>query len=114
MCEILSQTPPRLNPGRGHTYLFGSCLYLPLFCLLLSFVYLSLSIDSKFLSNVAIPLTACFDCCATLKNRNYEPQEAVIARIEIISCIVKSVNFALKMIRLLIIRAPCLVVDTLD
>lgn len=68
----------------------------------------------KFLCNVAILLTACFDYCVTLQNTNCELQEAIIARIEIISCIPKSANFALKMIRRLIIRASCLDVDTLD
>lgn len=49
------------------------------------------------------------------KNRHCEPQEAIIARIEMISCITKSANFALKMIMLLIIRASYSVVDnTLD
>lgn len=55
-----------------------------------------------------------FDCCATLKNINYEPQYALVAGIEMISRIPKSANFALKMIRLLIIRASCSVVDTFD
>lgn len=55
-----------------------------------------------------------FDRCATLRNINHETQQAAIAGIEMISCILKSANFALKMIRLLIIRASYLVVDTLD
>lgn len=113
MSKILSQTLFRLNPGRGHTYLVASRLCLSLFGLLLSFVYLFYHNLLKFLwMLLTIPLTAWPKCCANLRNQNCEPQEALIARIEIISC--KSANFALKMIRQLIIRLSCLVVHALD
>lgn len=68
----------------------------------------------KFLVMLLFSSQLVFDCCATLKNINCEPQYALIAGIEMISCIPKSANFALKMIRLLIIRASCSVVDTFD
>lgn len=103
MSKILSQILFRLNPGRGHAYLFASRLCLSLFSLLLSLVYLFFHNVLKFLwMLLTIPLTAWLECCANLRNQNCEPQEALIARIEIISC--KSANFALKMIRRLIIR----------
>lgn len=51
---------------------------------------------------------------AQLSKTETERQEAVIGRIEIISRVTKSAKFALEMIRLLIIRASYLVVDTLD
>lgn len=56
------------------------------------------------------------DCGDTFRNINSVPpqQHAAKAGIEFISPIPKSANFAVKMIRLLIIRASCLVVDTFD
>lgn len=112
MSKVLSQTLFRLNPGRGHTYLVASRLCLSLFGLLLSFVYLFYRNPLKCLwMLLAIPLTAWLECCTNLRNQNCEPQEALIARIEIISC--KSANFALKMIRRLIIRLSCLIVHAL-
>lgn len=56
------------------------------------------------------------DCGDTFRNINSVPpqQRATKAGIEFISPIPKSANFAVKMIRLLIIRASCLVVDTFD
>lgn len=57
------------------------------------------------------------DCDETFRKTNSAPQQqqhAAKAGIEIISPIPKSANFAVKMIRLLIIRASCLVVDTFD